>query len=109
MCAWIRDLHALRALAASQACASRGGEPRNTALCAERKTCCAASSASKGSRNRSRQSPSTIRPCSANSLATRAPAAPGSGRPAEGDELEFLGVSAVGSLAVFRLVLFAVI
>jgi hypothetical protein len=81
--AWIRARHSLRAIAASQACGSRGGAPPSTDRCAARKTCCVASSASTGSRSSSRQSPSTIRLCSVMSLPTKEPAASGSRRPAE--------------------------
>src|SRR6478672_732044 len=107
----MRALHSFRAIAASQGCSSRGAEPRSTALYADRKTCCAASSASTGSRSKRRQSPSTMRPCSVKSLATRAPAAPLSERPAEGEGFELLAVSvaAVISVIVVPLVLTVVV
>ena len=74
---------AWRATASSQASGSRGAEPFSSARCAERKTCCVASSASDWSRRSERQdSPRRLRArdralrCRATCRCSRLPVAP---------------------------------
>ena len=59
----IRPRHSLRAIVAIQASSSPGTVPESRLPYAERNVCCAASSASSGSRSIERQMPSTSRAC----------------------------------------------
>ena len=61
----IRLQHSFRAIVASQAAGCSGRLPFSSARCAERKVCCAASSASVRLRSSARQRPDTVRPYSA--------------------------------------------
>src|SRR5205823_6454232 len=75
-----RPQHSLRAIVASQAAGSRGAEPLSNARCAERNTCCVASSASARLRRSAWQRPPTVRAYSSYSASVHERAAPGEGR-----------------------------